>query len=155
MLKQIKNKVEKSGHQATVCEADAEKLPFEDESFDTVVASMILCSTDFPSKILAEIHRVLKNGGQYLFLEHIRNPDEKIAEKQDRIQPAWFLFGNGCHCNRDSVTTIANSPLVVTDMKHGTIPKAWSIVEAMATGRAVRPSVAGESLERDVEISTL
>lgn len=147
MIRQIKSKVAGSGRQAKVLEADAENLPFEDRSFDTVVASMILCSTDSPSRILAEIHRVLKDGGQYLFLEHVRNPNEKIAERQDRVQPAWFLFGNGCHCNRDSVTTIASSPLVVKELKHGSIPKAWSIIEAMVTGRAVRPAVAEQRLE--------
>ena len=138
MIKQIQKKVEKSGRRATIMEADAENLPFEDETFDTVVASMILCSTTDPSKILTEIHRVLKKGGQYLFLEHVRNPDQKIAEKQDRIQPLWHLFGNGCHCNRDTITTIRESPLEVKEINRGTIPKAWSIIEAMITGRAVR-----------------
>lgn len=154
MINKIKSKVKSSNRQATVLEADAENLPFEDGSFDTVVASMILCSTDSPSKILTEIHRVLKDGGQYLFLEHVRNPDEKIAERQDRLQPAWFLFGNGCHCNRDSVTTIADSPLVVKELNRGSIPKAWSIIEAMVTGRAVRPAPAERQLEDVVSIAS-
>jgi ubiquinone/menaquinone biosynthesis C-methylase UbiE len=139
MLKKVRQKVKKSGRKATVMKADAENLPFEDNSFDTVVASMILCSTENPSKILTEIHRVLKKGGQYLFFEHVRNSNPKIAHKQDCVQPAWYLFGNGCNCNRDSSTTINNSPLEITEMKKGSIPKAWDIVKEIIIGRAIKP----------------
>src|SRR5262249_6926532 len=104
--------------------------------------TMILCSAEKPELVLAEAARVLKKGGQYLFLEHIRNPDPQVALKQDLVQPGWYLFGNGCHCNRDSIKELERSPLVLEEVKHGRIPKAWSIVEAMITGRARRPAEA-------------
>lgn len=136
MLEVLQRKVANSVHDISVVKADAENLPFPDSSFDTVVATMILCSTPKPSRVLQEINRVLRPGGTYLFLEHIRNPDPKIAQFQDRIQPGWYLFGNGCHCNRDTIKTISQSPLVIDELNHGKIPKAWSILEYMITGRA-------------------
>ncbi len=136
MLTKLGDKVKSSGHKATVVQAYAEDLPFPDQSFDTVVATMILCSAEKPQLVLSEIARVLKPDGQYLFLEHVRNPNPKIGRLQDRVQPAWFLFGNGCHCNRDTVKTLRESPLIIEELNWGQIPQAWSIVEAMITGRA-------------------
>ncbi|WP_405610812.1 class I SAM-dependent methyltransferase [Streptomyces sp. NBC_01511] len=114
----------------------AEKIPFPDNSFDTVVAAMILCTVKDPEPVLAEIERVLKPGGQYLFLEHVRNPDPKIARKQDFIQPGWFLFGNECHCNRPTVETLQASGLKIEELKHDKIPGAAAWIEAMVTGVA-------------------
>jgi len=136
----LRAKVAAADHRAEVVEAAAENLPFPDGSFDTVVGTMILCTAEKPELVLQEISRVLRPGGQYLFLEHIRNPDPKIAKKQDRIQPAWYLFGNGCHCNRDSVETLRQSSLIIQELNYGQIPKAWTIIEAMVSGRAQRAS---------------
>ncbi|MEV4442952.1 class I SAM-dependent methyltransferase [Streptomyces sp. NPDC049577] len=124
--------------------APAEKVPFPDNSFDTVVAAMILCTVKDPTVVLAEIERVLKPGGQYLFLEHVRNPDPKIARKQDFIQPGWFLFGNECHCNRPTVETLQASGLKVEELKRDKIPAAAQWIEAMIIGRAVavKPALA-------------
>lgn len=139
MLQVLRDKVARLGRTATVVEATAEDLPFPDGSFDTVVATMILCSAECAESVLAEITRVLRPGGQYLFLEHVRNPDTRIARRQDRLQPGWYLFGNGCHCNRDTISTLKQSSLELEVLDVGQIPHAWKIVEAMITGRARRP----------------
>jgi SAM-dependent methyltransferase len=139
MLGVLRHKVDQLGRRVTIIQACAEHLPFPDGHFDTVVATMILCSADDPLVVLREIARVLRPGGQFLFLEHVRNPDQKVACRQDILQPGWFLFANGCHCNRDTIATLQNSPLEVEDLTHGTIPKAWSILAAMVKGRAYKP----------------
>jgi ubiquinone/menaquinone biosynthesis C-methylase UbiE len=138
MLNILRDKVSACGRKADVVRAAAEDLPFPDASFDTVVGTMILCTAVNPDSVLREVARILKPGGQYLFLEHVRNPDPKVARRQDRVQPAWFLFGNGCHCNRDSIETLNKSPLIIEDLRHGHIPHAMSIIEAMIIGRACR-----------------
>jgi ubiquinone/menaquinone biosynthesis C-methylase UbiE len=79
---------------------DAEHLPFEAESFDTVVSTLTLCSIPDVEHALGEIRRVLKPGGQFLFLEHGRAPDAALARWQDRLTPAWKPVGGGCHLNR-------------------------------------------------------
>ena len=53
--------------------ANAEKLPFDDKSFDTVVATLVLCSIDNPNKALEEIHRVLKDDGKLIFISSIKS----------------------------------------------------------------------------------
>lgn len=136
MLPILRRKVAASKRRALVVEASAEDLPFPGASFDTIVATMILCTAADPARVLREIARVLRPGGQYLFLEHIRHPDLRIARRQDRWQPVWYLFGNGCHCNRDTVTVLSDSPFLMEELHHGRIPGVWTIVEAMVTGRA-------------------
>jgi ubiquinone/menaquinone biosynthesis C-methylase UbiE len=138
MLPILHRKVAASTRKAIVVEAAAEELPFRSASFGTVVGTMVLCTAKDPARVIREIRRVLRPGGQYLFLEHIRHADPEIARRQDRWQPAWYLFGNGCHCNRDSVLTLMESPFLIEELAHGRIAGVPRIVEPMVSGRARR-----------------
>ena len=72
MVALLRRKVEGSSRPATVVDAPAGKLPFEDESFDTVTLVYVLCTVPDPGAALREIARVLKPGGRLLFIEHVR-----------------------------------------------------------------------------------
>jgi phosphatidylethanolamine/phosphatidyl-N-methylethanolamine N-methyltransferase len=50
----------------------AEDLPFECDSFDTALATLVLCSVESPQKALSELRRVVKPGGSIVLLEHVR-----------------------------------------------------------------------------------
>jgi len=119
-----------------VVEAPAERLPFEDESFDTAVLTLVLCTVPDPQAALAEIARVLKPGGRFLFIEHVRADDERLARWQDRLHRPWYLFGDGCHCNRDTLATIESSPLAVERAEKGELPKAVPLVRPLLRGAA-------------------
>ena len=79
----------------------AERLPFDDGTFDTVVSTWTLCSIADWSAALAEIRRVLKREGAMLFIEHGRAPEEAVARWQDRLTPFWRRCAGGCHLDRD------------------------------------------------------
>lgn len=119
-----------------VVEAPAEALPFPAGSFDTVACTLVLCSVEDPKAALAEIARVLRPGGRFLFLEHVRAPDPSLARWQDRLHGPWYLFGHGCHCNRDTLRAIEASPLVDPVTRTGEIPKAPPLVRPMLVGAA-------------------
>ncbi|WP_432838850.1 class I SAM-dependent methyltransferase [Dactylosporangium sp. CA-092794] len=139
MVAKLQEKVRDYPRPVQLTVAGAEKLPFPDASFDTVAAAMILCTVPDPGPALAEISRVLKPGGQYLFLEHVRHADPKVARKQDLVQIGWYWFGNECHCNRPTVQTLQEQQyLEIAELKHDKIPGAWEFIEAMIIGRAVR-----------------
>jgi ubiquinone/menaquinone biosynthesis C-methylase UbiE len=76
------------------------RLPFEDARFDCVVTTWTLCSIDDPGEALAEMRRVLKPGGKYLFVEHGRSDEPSVARWQDRLNPAWRRLADGCNMNR-------------------------------------------------------
>src|SRR3954451_14019760 len=119
-----------------VVQAPAERLPFDDASFDTVGLTFVLCTVPDPAAALAEIARVLKPGGRLLFLEHVRSPDPGLARWQDRLHGPWYVFGHGCHCNRDTKAAIEASQLALEDLERDDIPKAPPIVRPMAVGSA-------------------
>ena len=121
-----------------VVEAPAERLPFPDDSFDTVAVTYVLCTVPEPAEALREIARVLKPGGRFLFLEHVRSPDRRRARWQDRLHGAWYLFGNGCHCNRDTLGELEVSSLEIEHAERDEIPAAVPLVRPMLVGSARR-----------------
>jgi SAM-dependent methyltransferase len=140
MTKQLRRKLAESGREATVIEAPAERLPFEDSSFDTAVFTLVLCTVPEPAAALAEVARVLRPGGRMLFIEHVRAESPGVARWQDRLERPWRFLGDGCHCNRDTVATIEASPLTLKLAERGRMPKAPPIVRPLVQGYATLES---------------
>jgi ubiquinone/menaquinone biosynthesis C-methylase UbiE len=139
MLKRLRRKIAESGTEVELVSAGAERLPFDDASFDTAIFTLVLCTVPDPRAALAEAARVLKPGGQLLFVEHVRAPSPGLARWQDRLETPWRLFGDGCHCNRDTVAKIEASPLRLEDVQRGELPKSPPITRPLAWGRAKLP----------------
>jgi ubiquinone/menaquinone biosynthesis C-methylase UbiE len=78
-----------------------EDLPFEDESFDSVVSTWTLCSIPNVDRAIAQIHRVLKPGGKFFFIEHGLSNEPNIQVWQNRLTPIQKLIADGCHLNRN------------------------------------------------------
>jgi ubiquinone/menaquinone biosynthesis C-methylase UbiE len=89
-----------------VVDAVAEDLPFPDASFDTAVASLVLCSVRSPAGALAEIRRVLVPAGELRFYEHVRSPAPGLARLQRAVDLVWPHVGGGCHTSRDTLGAI-------------------------------------------------
>jgi SAM-dependent methyltransferase len=142
MAKRLRERLAGSTRAATVVEAPAERLPCDDESFDTVVATLVLCTVPDPAAALAEAARVLKPGGRLLFVEHVRSEDLGLARWQDRLEKPWRFLGDGCHCNRDTVATIAGSRFAIDEIERGQLPKAPKIVSPLVRGSAVSSGAA-------------
>jgi ubiquinone/menaquinone biosynthesis C-methylase UbiE len=135
MAKRLRTKAAQGD--ATVIEAPAERLPFEDGSFDTAAFTLVLCTVPNPAAALTEASRVLKPGGKMLFLEHVRAQDAGLARWQDRLEKPWRFLADGCHCNRDTVATIEASPLSVEHVEQDELPKAPPLVRPLVRGSAV------------------
>ena len=139
MRRQLEHKLATAGRPADVVEAGAEQLPFPEASFDTAVATLVLCTIPDPPAALGEITRVLKPGGTLLFLEHVRSEAPNVARWQDRLERPWGWFGRGCHPNRDTLATIKGSGLEVAEVQRDRIPKAPPIVRPLIVGEARLP----------------
>jgi len=135
MLRRLERKASEEAPLATILQAPAEDLPFEDDGFDTVVSTLVLCGVDDQARSLREIHRVLRPGGRLLFVEHVRSDDPGLARLQDRISPLnRFFFG--CDCNRSTLATIEATGFTVSRLEHSALPKAPKFVRPLIVGAA-------------------
>lgn len=112
------------------------RLPFADNSFDGIVTTFTLCSIGDVSSALAEIKRVLKPDGVYVFLEHGRSNDPRIARQQDLANPITKLIGCGCHMNRRIDSLISTAGMQITTLDRFVMPDSARILGEMYRGVA-------------------
>ena len=136
MIAKLERRARRSANDCRVVAAGAEELPFEENSFDTVVSTLVLCTVDDPRAVIAEIDRVLRPGGELLFLEHVRSDSNRLARWQDRLHRPWHAFAAGCHANRATVDLLRDSPLKVEAVNHDRWSWMPALVHPLAIGRA-------------------
>ncbi|MGK7902990.1 MAG: class I SAM-dependent methyltransferase [Hormoscilla sp.] len=87
---------------------NGENLPMDDNSFDSVVSTWTLCSIAKVELALQEIHRVLKPGGKFFFIEHGLSDDPKVQVWQHRLTPLQKIIADGCHLDRNMKKLVEN-----------------------------------------------
>src|SRR5215469_13555035 len=100
----------------------AEALPIDSAVADTVVITWSLCTIENPLAALYEARRVLKPGGQLVFVEHGRSPDARIAIWQDRLTPVWKRLVGGCTLNRPIGALVTSAGFRLSELSTGYIP---------------------------------
>jgi ubiquinone/menaquinone biosynthesis C-methylase UbiE len=136
MARRLERKLADYSLPARVVRASAEDLPFEDQSFDFAVSTLVLCTVDDPKRALDEIHRLLKPSGQLLFLEHVRADEPGLARWQDRLEGFQVRVGHGCHPNRRTLESIEGGGFRVAEVTHDRLRKAPPIVRPLIVGTA-------------------
>jgi ubiquinone/menaquinone biosynthesis C-methylase UbiE len=136
MVSRLKRRARRTGRECSVVPAGAEALPFKDDSFDTVVSTLVLCTVNDPRRSIDEIARVLRPGGRLLFLEHVRSDSRRLARWQERLHRPWHAFAAGCNANRTTVELLREGPLRVGEVERD----RWSwmpvLVHPLAIGVA-------------------
>jgi ubiquinone/menaquinone biosynthesis C-methylase UbiE len=107
MHRLAQKRVRRSGIEVDQRLLSGDGLPFEDGTFDCVVSTFTLCSIENVDRALAEVHRVLKPGGRFLFLEHGLSPEPKIQKWQRRLNWMQMRLADGCHLDRNIKELIA------------------------------------------------
>lgn len=116
-----------------------QELPFEDESFETIIATYVHCTIPDPQRALAEFARVLRPGGRYLFLEHVHAGEGTVlGHIQDLVEIPHRYIAAGCHPNRRTETLLSESPFEVERLERGTQPRAFPTVRPTIIGSARR-----------------
>lgn len=88
---------------------DGQRLPFDDDSFDSALSTFTMCTIPELPVALAELRRVVKPGGILAFLEHGRAPDPGVRRWQRRLEPIQKRLGGGCHLTRDIPAMLAEA----------------------------------------------
>ncbi|HUA04957.1 MAG TPA: class I SAM-dependent methyltransferase [Solirubrobacteraceae bacterium] len=136
MRVRLEKRLSRGVRRARVLDASAERLPFADGSVDTIVSTFVLCTVDAPDRAMREIARVLRPGGQLLFIEHVRSDSPTLAYWQDRLAGPWRHFARGCRCNRATAELIAACGLELDQVREG----RWQAMPPI-----VRPLIAGQA----------
>jgi ubiquinone/menaquinone biosynthesis C-methylase UbiE len=127
------------GGNARLVEAPSAIIPFADRSFDAAVSTLALCFVPDLEAMIAEIARVLRPKGRFLFLEHVRSASPLLARWQDRLAPFWRAVAVGCHCERDTLASIEASPLAIDWVERGQLRGLPPLVRPLVMGAATAP----------------
>lgn len=101
--------IRKSNTSIQTYSVKAENLPFEDNTFDSVVATLVFCTIPEPLKALKEIQRVSKPGAKILLFEHVKVNQAFLEKTQNVLTPIWKKVCDGwCHLNRNTLGLIKN-----------------------------------------------
>lgn len=95
----------------------AEKIAFPDQTFDSVVATLVFCSIPDPLRALREVRRVSKPGAPVLLFEHVRMEQPFLGKAQDVLNPVWRRMTGGCQLNRDTLAVVKEAGLSVKRVK--------------------------------------
>lgn len=103
------------GHNAPVLDARAEHIPLPDASMSAVVSSVVLCSVSDQDAALAEVVRVLRPGGRFVFFEHVAAPAGTWSRRLQRLSaPLNKLLDHGCDPARETWLAIERAGFAVT-----------------------------------------
>ena len=122
MLRRLERRVREQSPATKVLRAPAEDLPFEENTFDVAVSTLVLCGVDDQARALGELRRVLRPGGRLIFIEHVRSDDPGLARWQDRLNGLIRLVAC-CDCNRRTLDSIKAEGFEVTDVEHTSLKK--------------------------------
>jgi len=135
MARRLEHRIDERGRRVELVRAAAEDLPFEDGRFDVAVSTLVLCGVDDQARALGEVRRVLKPGGELIFIEHVRSDEPKLARWQDRLNPLNRVVAR-CNCNRATVDAIRAAGFTITKLERGELQKAPPFVRPLAIGTA-------------------
>jgi ubiquinone/menaquinone biosynthesis C-methylase UbiE len=116
----------------------SERLPFEEASFDCVASTFTLCSIEQVDQALREVYRVLKTGGQFLFLEHGLSPEPKVSKWQHRLNWIQMRLAGGCHLDRDMRALVTSQPFGSVKVEEFCLEKTPKISGYMYRGTATK-----------------
>jgi len=114
-----------------------DELPFDAARFDNIVTTWTLGSIPDVTRALAEMRRVLKPGGRYVFVEHGRAEAAGTARWQDRLNPYWARFSDGCNMNRAIDRIVEDAGFELTELRRFRA-RGPSVLSQMFRGVATR-----------------
>jgi ubiquinone/menaquinone biosynthesis C-methylase UbiE len=135
MLAIGRRRAERLGRRVDLRLGDAQALGFPDESFDTVVCTLGLCTIPDPRRAVAEARRVVRPAGRLLLLEHVRSPVRTVHTVERLLDPLSVRFA-GDHLTREPLDYLRAEGFEIERVERS----KWGIVERVAARKPGRPA---------------
>jgi SAM-dependent methyltransferase len=87
----------------------AERTSLPDASVDVVICTLVLCTVPDPGAAIAEARRILRPGGRFIFIEHVRADPRPLRRLQRIVAPPWRYVFEGCELDRDTAGILATA----------------------------------------------
>lgn len=127
MLKIAQHRAKQLGREADLRLGDAQALDFADASFDSVLCTFALCTIPDDRAAVAEVYRVLRPGGRFSLVEHVRSPIRTVRTVQRAIEPLSVRF-TADHLTREPLDHLRPAGFEIEDQQRS----KWGIVERLA-----------------------
>ena len=133
----LRRKATRYGIELEIRGEGAESTSVETASVDAVICTLVLCTVEEPSAALAEVRRILRPGGRFVFIEHVASDPGPVRALQRAVRRPWRYVFDGCHLDRDTAAAIAAAGFTDVRIEHGRMGGAFVPVWPMISGVAV------------------
>jgi SAM-dependent methyltransferase len=116
-----------------------EQIDLADNSVAVVIGTLVLCTVAHPEKVLSEIHRILKPGGRYIYIEHVSDiPGTAVHFIQKKIHGVWARLFDGCRLTRHTHLAIQKAGFSHVQMDCFTMKSRWLPFAPHIFGSAIK-----------------
>jgi SAM-dependent methyltransferase len=115
-----------------------EAIDLDDASVDAVLCTWVLCTVDDPAQVLREIHRILRPGGRFAFIEHVGAPRGAVRRVQRLVRRPWRWAFEGCRTDRDTAAAIRAAGFASVEISEFRFRSSFVPVRTQIAGIAVR-----------------
>ena len=126
------------GIDLTIHPVPGEAIDLEDASVDAVICTWVLCTVHDPAQALREIHRILRPGGRFAFIEHVAAPGGAVRRVQRLVRRPWRWAFEGCHTDRDTAAAIHAAGFTSVEITEFRFRSSFVPVRTQIAGIAVR-----------------
>lgn len=135
----LQHAADRHGIDLVIHPTPGEHIDLPDDSVDGVMTSWVLCTVADPAAVLTEIRRVLKPGGRFAFVEHVRAPEGTAVRRvQEAIGRPWRWLFEGCHTTRDTAAAIRAAGFRTVGIDDIVAPTPFVPIRTQIAGVAIK-----------------
>ena len=132
----LRRKAARYGIDLEIREERAESTGLSSASVDAVICTLVLCTVEDQAAALAEVQRILRPGGRFVFIEHVGSGPGPIRALQRLLKRPWRYVFDGCCLDRDTAATIAGAGFADVRIEHhrlgGVFVPVWPQISGVA-----------------------